>query len=79
MSPDKLNTVKWQKVYIKMGVNPIPTIHTNSLSRPLLLRTPEVSQRSQYHRFILDSKTDFLRVYEFISIGKEVPVTRNFQ
>ena len=62
-----------------MELHPIWTIHTISLSRPLFLRTPVVSQRSQYYWLILDSKTGFLRVYEFISIDKELHVKRTIQ
>ena len=102
-----------------MGVTPIPTIHTDSISRTSHLRTQVASRRSprkrkleinqlkefqekdkvesfelfsqdqapsefknlfniQYYRLISDSKIGFPRVYEFISIDKELHVKLTF-
>ena len=106
-----------------MELHPIPAIHTDSISRPSLLRTPVVSRRSprkrkldidqlkeffekdkvesfesfsqdhaprefnlkrpeesvQYYRLIFESKTGFLRVYECISIDKELHLKLTFE
>ena len=109
-------TLKWE-------LHPIPTIHTDSISSPSLLRIQVVSRRSprkrkqdidqlkefqekdkvesfetfsqdhapseftlkrlqeslQYYGLIFDSKSGFPRVYEYISIGKELHVKLTFQ
>ena len=109
-------TLKWE-------LHLLLTIHPDSISRPSILRTPVVSQRSprkrkldtdqlkefqekdkvesfelfsqdhapnefnfkrlqesiQYYRLIFDSKTGFTRVYQSISIDKELRVKLTFQ